>query len=58
VNVPPQFYDTVLKPTITKLGAIIYVLPETMPAQQVFGPLDLGRTQVAQAAATGGRKGG
>lgn len=23
VNVPPQFYDTVLKPTITKVGAII-----------------------------------
>ena len=49
VNVPPQFYDSVLKPTITKLGAIIYVLPETMPPQQVFGSLDVNRPQVAQA---------
>jgi hypothetical protein len=49
VNVPPQFYDTVLKPTIVKLGAIIYVLPETMPPQQVFGSLDVTHPQLAQA---------
>ena len=60
VNVPPQFYDGVLKPTITKLGAIIYVLPETMPAQQVFGSLDISRPVMAQAAtpAAAGKKAG
>jgi hypothetical protein len=49
VNIPPRFYDSVLKPTITKLGAIIYVLPETMPPQQVFGSLDINKPVVAQA---------
>jgi len=58
VNVPPHFYDTVLKPTITKIGAIIYVLPETMPPQQVFGSLDINRPQLAQARTASSRKAG
>ena len=60
VNVPPRFYDSVLKPTITKIGAIIYVLPETMPPQQVFGSLDIHRPAMAQAntPATATRKAG
>jgi hypothetical protein len=37
VNVPPGFYNTVLKPTVTKYGAFVYVLPETKSPQQQFG---------------------
>jgi hypothetical protein len=51
VNVPPQFYDKVLRPTVLKYGAFIYVLPETRTAQQQFGAYDVQkRAQLAQAA--------
>jgi lipoprotein-anchoring transpeptidase ErfK/SrfK len=41
VNVPAKFYDAVLKPTVVKQGAIIYVLPETTTPQQLFGSVDV-----------------
>ncbi len=40
VNLPKAFYENVLAPTVKSVGAVIYVLPETRPMQQVFGPMD------------------
>jgi hypothetical protein len=49
VNVPPQFYNGVLRPTVTKYGAYVYVLPETRTPQQQFGSYDVSRrVQLAQ----------
>lgn len=41
INLPVAFYEQVLAPTVRKEGAIIYVLPETRSAQQVFGSFDV-----------------
>jgi hypothetical protein len=41
VNVPHKFYDGVLKPTVMKQGAYVYVLPETKTPQQQFGSFDV-----------------
>jgi hypothetical protein len=40
INLPKAFYEDVLAPTVKKIGAVIYVLPETRPLQQVFGPMN------------------
>ena len=59
VNVPPAFYDGLLRPTVLKKGAYVYVLPETRAPQQLFGSYDVTNkgTQLAQAAAAGKRAG-
>jgi len=36
INLPPHFYETVLKPAVQDGGAVIYVLPETRPLRDVF----------------------
>jgi hypothetical protein len=41
VNLPVQFYEKVLSPTVKKTGAVIYVLPETRTPQEVFGSFDV-----------------
>jgi hypothetical protein len=41
VNVPPRFYDSVLRPTVSRQGAFVYVLPETMSPQQRFGSFEV-----------------
>lgn len=41
VNVPAAFYDKVLKPTVLRQGAFVYVLPETRTPQQQFGSHDV-----------------
>jgi hypothetical protein len=41
VNVPPDFYNSVLRPTVSKYGAFVYVLPETKTPQQQFGSFDV-----------------
>jgi hypothetical protein len=49
INVPRDFYETVLSPAVRKNGAIIYVLPETANVEQVFGSYDVeARMKVAQ----------
>ncbi|HSI53467.1 MAG: hypothetical protein ACAH21_12645 [Ramlibacter sp.] len=49
INVPRDFYEQVLAATVKATGAIIYVLPETRGAQQVFGSWDVERgTRLAQ----------
>jgi lipoprotein-anchoring transpeptidase ErfK/SrfK len=41
VNVPAKFYDSVLKPSVSRSGAYVYVLPETKTPQQLFGSFDV-----------------
>ncbi|MBC5764092.1 hypothetical protein [Ramlibacter albus] len=41
VNVPIAFYNSVLKPSVGKKGAYVYVLPETRSVQKVFGSFDV-----------------
>lgn len=36
VNVPPGFYDRVVKPLFTGTVGIVYILPETRPLRSVF----------------------
>ncbi|HSV80545.1 MAG TPA: hypothetical protein VLK85_15230 [Ramlibacter sp.] len=43
MNVPHKIYNTVLKPTVVKQGAYVYVLPETRTPQQLFGSFDVPR---------------
>jgi hypothetical protein len=54
VNVPHKFYNSVLKPSVMKYGAFVYVLPETKTPQQQFASFDVPGSkdrgvQVAQA---------
>jgi hypothetical protein len=51
VNVPRDYYNKVLNPTVRKYGAYVYVLPETKTPQQLFGSLDLPDTAVKVAEA-------
>jgi hypothetical protein len=40
INLPVTFYEEVLSPTVQKMGAIVYVLPEVKTLQAVFGAFD------------------
>lgn len=40
INVPVAFYETVVSPAFTGTEGIVYVLPETRPAREVFGSYD------------------
>ena len=37
INVPARFYEKVVSPAFTGTDGIVYVLPETRPAREVFG---------------------
>jgi len=41
INVPVAFYETVVSPAFTGTDGIVYVLPETHPAREVFGSYDV-----------------
>jgi hypothetical protein len=41
INLPPEFYEQVLRPAVVQHGAIVYVLPETRSPQQQFGSYDV-----------------
>ena len=41
INLPPAFYENVLRPTVKQYGAVIYVLPETRSPAQVFNSYDV-----------------
>lgn len=38
INVPTAFYDGVVLPAFTGTAGIVYILPETRPASELFGP--------------------
>jgi len=41
INVPVAFYEAYIRPTFAMRRAIVYVLPESKPVQQVFGSYDV-----------------
>lgn len=52
INVPPAFYDRVVRPWFAARGGYVYVLPDTTPLNAVFKtddvkPRQLARTQAA-----------
>lgn len=50
INVPVKFYQNVVSPTFTGTGGIVYVLPETRSAREVFGSYDVEERQRLQIA--------
>ena len=42
INAPAAFYSTVVSPAFTNTKGIVYVLPETGPASELFGFLPVG----------------
>jgi hypothetical protein len=38
INVPPRFFDTVVAPAFAESSGVVYILPETRPARELFGP--------------------
>ena len=36
INVPPGFFDKVVRPTFTGTAGVVYILPETLPARGFF----------------------
>jgi len=52
INVPVKFYETVVSPTFTGTSGIVYVLPETRSAREVFASYD-----VNEHAGTGSKSG-
>jgi hypothetical protein len=41
INVPVAFYEAYIRPIFAILRAVVYVLPEVKPVQQVFGSYDV-----------------
>ena len=41
INVPVKFYEKVVSPIFTGTNGIVYVLPETRSAKEVFGSYDV-----------------
>jgi len=37
INVPPEFYTTFVHPAFEKTQGVVYILPETRPASELFG---------------------
>jgi hypothetical protein len=55
INVPAKFFQNVVRPVFTGTNGIVYVLPETKPASQVFASHDVeahARPQSASQAAS------
>lgn len=42
INIPAQFYENVVRPAFTGTQGIVYVLPETRSARDVFASYDIG----------------
>lgn len=50
INVPAKFYDKVVSPAFTGTNGIVYILPETRPAREVFKSYDVDGPAPAQGA--------
>ncbi|WP_411883976.1 hypothetical protein [Polaromonas sp. YR568] len=50
INVPVKFYDKVVSPAFTGTSGIVYILPETRPAREVFKSYDVDEAAPAQGA--------
>jgi hypothetical protein len=51
INVPVKFYETVVSPSFTGTNGIVYILPETRSAREVFGSYDVQDASRNQASA-------
>lgn len=58
INVPVKFYESVVSPAFTGTNGIVYILPETRTASEVFGSYDVQDTSRAQASASAAPAGG
>ena len=52
INVPVKFYEQVVSPSFTGTNGIVYILPETRSAAQVFGSYDVHNSPRKQATAS------
>ena len=52
INVPVNFYDKVVSPAFTGTNGVVYILPETRTAQEVFGSYDINNQQAQVAKST------
>lgn len=50
INVPVKFYEKVVSPTFTGTNGVVYVLPETRTAREVFGSYDVNEREQLQVA--------
>ena len=50
INIPAKFYDKVLSPAFKGTDGIVYVLPETRPAKEVFASYDVGESTAPELA--------
>ena len=50
INIPAKFYENVVRPAFTGTYGIVYVLPETKPAREVFASYDVDERERQQAA--------
>ena len=41
INVPASFFETVVSPAFARSSGVVYILPETKPADEVFGSYDV-----------------
>ncbi len=51
INVPVKFYENVVSPAFTGTNGIVYILPETRSAREVFGSYDVRDASRGQASA-------
>lgn len=42
INVPVKFYEKIVSPTFTRTNGLVYILPETSKASEMFGSTSLG----------------
>lgn len=52
INVPAKFYDQVVSPAFTGTNGVVYVLPETRSAREVFGSYEVSDAVPPAAAST------
>lgn len=57
INVPVKFYESVVSPSFTGTNGIVYILPETRSAREVFGSYDVQDASRQQASARVGPAG-
>ena len=50
INIPAKFYEDIVRPAFTGTYGIVYVLPETRPAREVFASYDVDERARQQAA--------
>jgi hypothetical protein len=49
INVPVNFYDKVVSPAFTGTNGVVYILPETRSAREVFGSYDVAERDLQMA---------